>query len=123
MEPLGYIDFLSVTMNARLVLTDSDGLQEETTILDVPCVTLRENTERPITITEEGTNRLDGTRREGILASAKGALATGLNGKRIPDKWDGKAATRIAALINSATASAHSAANVTAGRPSPAAEG
>jgi UDP-N-acetylglucosamine 2-epimerase (non-hydrolysing) len=101
MDPLGYIDFLSLTMNARLVLTDSGGLQEETTILGVPCVTLRDNTERPITISE-GTNRLGGTRREGILAAVDDALRIDLAGTRIPEKWDGNAATRIATVIEGA---------------------
>ncbi len=91
-EPLGYLDFLRLMSDAELVLTDSGGMQEETSILGVPCVTLRENTERPITISE-GTNVLGGVRRETILAAAQAArLKTG----RIPEKWDGKAAERIA---------------------------
>jgi UDP-N-acetylglucosamine 2-epimerase (non-hydrolysing) len=99
LEPLGYIDFLSLTMFARLVLTDSGGLQEETTILGIPCVTLRDNTERPITILE-GTNRLGGTARATILAAAAEAL--GMNAQaRMPEKWDGQAATRIADIIAS----------------------
>lgn len=98
MGPLGYIDFLSLTMNARLVLTDSGGLQEETTILGVPCVTLRENTERPITISE-GTNCLGGTRRETILAAAANAMTFDLSLAHVPEKWDGDAAMRIASVI------------------------
>lgn len=93
MEPLGYLEFLDLNANAAMVLTDSGGLQEETTILGVPCVTLRDNTERPITALE-GTNHLAGTRREGILAAiaeAKSASGAG----RHPPLWDGKAGTRI----------------------------
>lgn len=97
-EPLGYIDFLSLTMDARLVLTDSGGLQEETTILGVPCVTLRENTERPITISD-GTNHLGGTQRTTILAAAEKALTMDLASAHIPPKWDGQAAARIAAWV------------------------
>jgi len=97
-EPLGYIDFLSLTMNACLVLTDSGGLQEETTILGIPCVTLRDNTERPITVSE-GTNRLGGTNGEGILAAAVEALDRRSNAGQIPEKWDGLAAHRIAAIV------------------------
>jgi UDP-N-acetylglucosamine 2-epimerase (non-hydrolysing) len=94
-EPLGYVDFLSLTMHARLVLTDSGGLQEETTILNIPCVTLRENTERPITITE-GTNRLGGTKRDSILSAVAEAMNMPSTQRRVPEKWDGRAASRIA---------------------------
>jgi UDP-N-acetylglucosamine 2-epimerase (non-hydrolysing) len=97
-DPLGYIDFLSLTMEARLVLTDSGGLQEETTILGIPCVTLRENTERPITV-EQGTNRLGGTTRDGILAAVVDALGAARGPARIPEKWDGRAADRIADIV------------------------
>lgn len=96
-EPLGYLDFLHLTMHARLVLTDSGGLQEETTVLGVPCVTLRHNTERPITCTE-GTNRLAGTEPEAIVAACRDALATPVSG-RIPELWDGQAGERIAAVL------------------------
>jgi UDP-N-acetylglucosamine 2-epimerase (non-hydrolysing) len=98
-EPLGYIDFLSLNIDARLVLTDSGGLQEETTVLGIPCVTLRDNTERPITISE-GTNHLGGTRRETILAAVESALAAVPGQARIPEKWDGRAAARIADVIS-----------------------
>jgi UDP-N-acetylglucosamine 2-epimerase (non-hydrolysing) len=93
-EPLGYLDFLRLMSDARLVLTDSGGIQEETTILQVPCLTLRENTERPVTI-EQGTNRLAGVEPARILALAKEALAAGLPQRRIPELWDGKASVRI----------------------------
>jgi UDP-N-acetylglucosamine 2-epimerase (non-hydrolysing) len=103
LEPLGYVDFLSLTQSARLVLTDSGGLQEETTILGIPCVTLRNNTERPVTISE-GTNRLGGTRRATIVTAAAEALSLSGAARRIPEKWDGKAAHRIAEIIVSAKA-------------------
>lgn len=100
-SPLGYLEFLHLNMNARLVLTDSGGLQEETTVLGVPCITIRPNTERPITCSE-GTNVLVGNDPQKILA----AVDLVLNGPalvgRIPEKWDGKAAERIVeVLINS----------------------
>lgn len=97
-EPQGYLDFLKLTMDARLVLTDSGGIQEETTILRVPCVTLRENTERPVTITH-GTNRLGGTTPEGIRDAIAAALATDPAGSSPPPLWDGRAAERIAEIL------------------------
>ncbi len=97
-EPLGYLAFLHLTMNARLVLTDSGGLQEETTVLGVPCLTLRWNTERPITCVE-GTNQLVGNDPARIREAARQILeGAGAKG-RIPEKWDGKAAERIAAVL------------------------
>lgn len=92
-EPLGYLDFLKLTAQARVVLTDSGGVQEETTVLGVPCVTLRENTERPVTVSE-GTNQLAGTAPAAIRACVAHALA-GPEAGRIPRFWDGKAAARI----------------------------
>lgn len=97
-EPLGYLEFLDLMMHARLVLTDSGGVQEETTILGVPCLTLRENTERPITI-EQGTNRLVGTDPERILAAARDIITTGAGSGRMPELWDGHAAERIVAVL------------------------
>jgi UDP-N-acetylglucosamine 2-epimerase (non-hydrolysing) len=97
-EPLGYLEFLHLNMNARMVLTDSGGLQEETTVLGVPCITLRFNTERPITCTE-GTNQLVGNTREGILAAARRVLDGPSMTGRVPEKWDGKAADRIVAVL------------------------
>lgn len=97
-EPLGYLEFLHLNMNARLVLTDSGGLQEETTVLGVPCITLRHNTERPITC-EQGTNRVVGNRREDILNAAAPILAGKKIRGRRPDKWDGKAAERIIEVL------------------------
>lgn len=94
-EPLGYIDFLRLYSGARLVLTDSGGLQEETTVLGIPCLTLRHNTERPITI-EMGTNRLVGTDPEQIKQASFEALTTQQTAEpRTPPLWDGHAASRI----------------------------
>ncbi|MCW5832286.1 MAG: UDP-N-acetylglucosamine 2-epimerase (non-hydrolyzing) [Labilithrix sp.] len=93
-DPVGYMDFMKLTASAAVVLTDSGGVQEETTVLGVPCITLRENTERPVTVTE-GTNRLVGTKREAILA-AFAAAASGERPAAPPRFWDGKAAERIA---------------------------
>jgi len=99
-EPLSYIEFLNLNMFSRLVLTDSGGVQEETTILEVPCVTLRKNTERPITITE-GTNHLGGVTRESIKAAIRAALVDTPGRVRNPELWDGKAAERIVDVIAS----------------------
>ncbi len=93
-DPQGYFDFLRLQASARLVLTDSGGVQEETTVLGVPCVTLRENTERPCTISE-GTNLLAGTERGAILAASEQAMKMTASG-RVPRFWDGRSAERIA---------------------------
>jgi UDP-N-acetylglucosamine 2-epimerase (non-hydrolysing) len=93
-DPQGYIEFLKLMKDAQLVLTDSGGIQEETTVLGVPCLTMRENTERPVTI-EVGTNVLVGTDEQEIISEALKALGgKGKKGK-IPEKWDGRAAERI----------------------------
>jgi UDP-N-acetylglucosamine 2-epimerase (non-hydrolysing) len=97
-EPLGYLDFLRLNADAKVILTDSGGIQEESTILGVPCVTLRDNTERPITI-EQGTNRLCGNARDAILNAFEEALASVNASLRTPEKWDGRAAERIAAVL------------------------
>ena len=95
-DPVGYLDFLQLLSNARLVLTDSGGIQEETTALGIPCITLRENTERPITV-EMGTNTIVGTDREKISEAVKRAFEPRTNPEsiRIPPFWDGHAADRI----------------------------
>lgn len=94
-EPLGYIDFMRLYSGAKLVLTDSGGLQEETTVLGIPCLTLRQNTERPVTI-EMGTNILVGTDPAKIREAAHDALKKNTNSEtKIPPLWDGKAAGRI----------------------------
>ncbi len=97
-NPLGYLDFLHLMDNARFVLTDSGGIQEETTILGVPCITLRNETERPITVTE-GTNVVVGRDKGKILFEVSKVLnGQGKTGK-IPLKWDGKAAERIVEIL------------------------
>lgn len=105
LEPLGYREMLSLTDAAAAVLTDSGGLQEETTALGVPCVTLREQTERPVTITG-GTNRLAPwpLTRDGVLESFRAARAQGRArpGERLPDGWDGRAAERVVEALASA---------------------
>ncbi|MBV9216483.1 MAG: UDP-N-acetylglucosamine 2-epimerase (non-hydrolyzing) [Acidobacteria bacterium] len=93
-DPLGYIDFLRVYSGAKLVLTDSGGLQEETTVLGIPCLTLRHNTERPVTI-EMGTNVLVGTDPEKIKTAAWDALNSSIKNASIPPLWDGRAAGRV----------------------------
>lgn len=97
-DPPGYIDFLALTSDATLILTDSGGVQEEWTALGIPCLTLRENTERPITATD-GTNRVVGTCTADIVAGADAALASASSPKRLPEMWDGHAAERIAAVL------------------------
>ena len=101
-EPLGYLDFLRLYSNSRLVLTDSGGIQEETTVLGIPCLTLRENTERPITISE-GTNRLVGNNPESISRAALAALEQVSGPARAPELWDGHAAVRIVDAIEEAS--------------------
>ncbi|HVW84186.1 MAG TPA: UDP-N-acetylglucosamine 2-epimerase (non-hydrolyzing) [Bryobacteraceae bacterium] len=92
LEPLGYLDFLCMQANSAVVLTDSGGIQEETTVLGVPCLTLRDNTERPVTV-DSGTNRLAGTRRETILSAWRDSREHPKEG-RIPPLWDGNAGLR-----------------------------
>lgn len=98
--PAGYLEFLNLQMHARVVVTDSGGVQEETTILGVPCLTLREETERPVTVTC-GTNRLIGTDPARILPEIDEALKTSPSPGRIPPLWDGRAAERIAVVLDS----------------------
>jgi UDP-N-acetylglucosamine 2-epimerase (non-hydrolysing) len=100
LPPQGYLEMLGLMSGAKLVLTDSGGMQEETTALSVPCLTLRENTERPITI-EQGTNTLVGKNREMILENVDQILATGGKRGRVPELWDGRAAERIASHLQS----------------------
>ncbi len=98
LPPQGYLEMLGLMRDATLVLTDSGGLQEETTALGVPCITLRENTERPITLIE-GSNTLTGPNPDAILACFRDILASGGKRGRIPEFWDGHAALRIAAHL------------------------
>ncbi|SHJ56377.1 UDP-N-acetylglucosamine 2-epimerase (non-hydrolysing) [Malonomonas rubra DSM 5091] len=97
-EPLGYLEFLNLNMNAKLVLTDSGGLQEETTVLGVPCVTMRPNTERPITC-EVGSNIMVGNDKNKILQEAFKILSGEAPKGRSPEKWDGKSAERIVDVL------------------------
>lgn len=98
LDPLGYLDFLNLMQHAKLLLTDSGGIQEETTYLGIPCITMRENTERPVTI-DVGTNVLVGSDMDKILRETKQIISgNGKNG-RIPDLWDGHAAERIVDII------------------------
>ena len=96
--PLGYLELLHLNMHAAMVITDSGGLQEETTVLGVPCITLRHNTERPITC-EVGTNFIVGNQREDILRQAHKVLAGDVPLGTIPDKWDGRTAERIVEIL------------------------
>jgi len=97
-EPLGYLEFLDLMMNAGIMLTDSGGIQEETTILGVPCVTLRDNTERPVTI-RQGTNVLVGSDPLRIVAAVEQILAGEKKQGVIPELWDGRAADRIVKIL------------------------
>lgn len=94
-EPLGYLEFLNLMMHAGLLVTDSGGIQEETTFLRIPCITIRENTERPVTV-DLGTNILLPLDQEEIVAAARRAMTGDWKEGTIPPLWDGKAATRIA---------------------------
>jgi UDP-N-acetylglucosamine 2-epimerase (non-hydrolysing) len=96
-DPLGYVAFLSLIRGATVVVTDSGGIQEETTVLGVPCVTLRTTTERPVTV-EQGTNELAGIDPAAVRAAVERALAAPRSG-RIPELWDGRAAERIVAVL------------------------
>ena len=96
-DPLGYLDFIGLLARAKLVLTDSGGIQEESSVLGIPCVTLRRRTERPVTI-EKGTNILAGTDRKGIAKAVTQAL--GQPRRKSPiSRWDGRAADRIAKIL------------------------
>jgi UDP-N-acetylglucosamine 2-epimerase (non-hydrolysing) len=97
-RPLGYLDFLKLMTEARLVLTDSGGIQEETTILKVPCITLRENTERPITW-QKGTNVVVGTNPARVIQESLNVLNGKIVLSQMPDLWDGKAAERIVNVL------------------------
>jgi UDP-N-acetylglucosamine 2-epimerase (non-hydrolysing) len=97
-DPLGYLDMLTLTRRARMILTDSGGLQEEATVLGVPCVTLRQNTERPVTV-EAGANRLAGNQPAGIWAAIRSVLDAKGSDIRIPERWDGQTAVRIVDVL------------------------
>ncbi len=93
-DPIGYLDMLTLNQRARLILTDSGGLQEEATVLGVPCITFRHNTERPVTI-EAGANRIVGNHPAAIRSAVGCVLKDNGHKIRIPELWDGKAAGRI----------------------------
>lgn len=97
-DPLGYLDFLALQQHASIVLTDSGGVQEETTYLGVPCITLRSNTERPVTVTS-GTNVLVGGDMQRMEHEARRMLASGQRNGTPPELWDGRAGERIAAIL------------------------
>jgi UDP-N-acetylglucosamine 2-epimerase (non-hydrolysing) len=97
-DPLGYVDFLALMRAAGLVVTDSGGVQEETTFLGIPCLTVRPNTERPITISQ-GTNRLVASRYGDLVDAVNTSLGASRNGHRVPELWDGKAAARIVDIL------------------------
>jgi len=96
--PVGYLDFLNLLSQAKIVLTDSGGIQEESTVLGVPCLTLRENTERPVTV-REGTNEIVGQSPARILEAAQKVLSGRGKTGRIPRLWDGHAAERIVGIL------------------------
>ena len=98
LEPLGYLDFLGLVCDARWVLTDSGGLQEETTALGIPCLTLRDSTERPVTVTH-GTNTVVGLDTAVLRAEIDKLFAGETKAGRIPERWDGRAAARIVDVL------------------------
>jgi UDP-N-acetylglucosamine 2-epimerase (non-hydrolysing) len=98
LDPLGYLDFLALQRHATVVITDSGGIQEETTFLQVPCLTVRENTERPITLTA-GTNRLVGQDQRRLYREVRSVLAGDVQRGQAPPLWDGRAGERIAAVL------------------------
>ncbi len=100
-DPIGYLEMLRLVRSARMVITDSGGIQEETTFLGVPCLTMRENTERPSTITL-GTNTLVGSDHEKLLRTVDEVMAGSMKRGAIPPLWDGKASMRIVDCILSA---------------------
>ena len=106
LPPLGYREMLGLMKGAKMVLTDSGGMQEETTALGVPCITLRENTERPITV-EQGTNTITGSDPDKIMACFNDIMVSGGKAGHIPELWDGKTAERIANIISDWSSSKH----------------
>jgi UDP-N-acetylglucosamine 2-epimerase (non-hydrolysing) len=97
-EPLGYIDFVKLVKESRFVLTDSGGIQEETTVLGIPCFTMRKNTERPVTITK-GTNTIVRNDHSRIMNEVNNILNGKIKQGKIPELWDGKTAKRIMEIL------------------------
>jgi UDP-N-acetylglucosamine 2-epimerase (non-hydrolysing) len=97
-EPLPYVEFISLVADSRLVLTDSGGIQEETTAMGIPCLTLRDSTERPVTV-KLGTNTLVGIEPEAALKAVQRVLSNPPPSHTVPPLWDGKAAERIAQIL------------------------
>jgi UDP-N-acetylglucosamine 2-epimerase (non-hydrolysing) len=97
-DPVGYLDFINIMANAKLILTDSGGIQEETSYLGIPCITMRDNTERPITV-EVGSNYLIGLNVQEVIKTGNEILSGIMKSHRIPDLWDGKAAERIVKIL------------------------
>ena len=97
-EPVGYLESLALISRATIVMTDSGGIQEETTVLGIPCLTLRDNTERPVTITE-GTNELVGSNPVVIVAKAEDIIQGKTKKGQVPALWDGKASARIVDVL------------------------
>ena len=98
LPPIGYLDFLALTSQAKVIITDSGGLQEESTVLGIPCLTVRPNTERPVTV-EEGTSTLVGNRPEKLRECFRAVLDGRYKQGRCPALWDGRAAERIARIL------------------------
>ena len=98
LEPIGYLEFLALQRDAQLVITDSGGIQEETTYLGVPCLTVRNNTERPITV-EIGTNILVGQDMERLTTQADRVLSGNAKKGSVPPLWDGRAGERVAEIV------------------------
>ncbi len=98
-EPLGYVDFCRLTSDSRLVLTDSGGIQEETTFLHIPCITMRNNTERPVTV-DVGTNLLTGTDPDRVISAVEEVLSGAARPGEVPKFWDGKTAVRIVDVLS-----------------------
>jgi UDP-N-acetylglucosamine 2-epimerase (non-hydrolysing) len=97
-DPMGYLEFIGLVDGARAVVTDSGGIQEETTYLGVPCLTMRENTERPVTV-DIGSNKLIGSNRDKLLSALDQELAGQGGEGKVPDLWDGQAAVRIVNVL------------------------
>jgi len=97
-EPIGYIDFQQLMCNSRFVITDSGGIQEETTVLKIPCITMRENTERPITVIE-GTNVIIGLDTDKLMDLSVQAINKKWKDSKIPELWDGKTAGRVVKIL------------------------